>query len=347
MAFAESWRVGFELELILGDLNDPRFEYFNSDPMDVASHEYCRAVAADLTRFTGKRWLAAQKKQRRTGYFVYPEYDLDPLDWPEGTVAGVELVTPPLSIAEADDLRRMIAEWVYEVDGDINSYPNRFSLGSGWHINIDPGEDSRRFDEPKILLGADELPPCWALVGRIISGPGQFDRLQDEYARAMEPLGLCRGEVKSGRKHKPVRGYLAELRAQEVANAKQAADLQAELARLRDRALRTEVDRRVAHKDRQAAASAKAAWEQARAKVEAERLAVEEDRRLIGRLFDALGHTNRVATKFMQMVKRFPESRWSEETLMMAEAASAAAGPSLDAVGRLRDYMALTQGRGR
>lgn len=158
MKFSESWRVGFELELILGDLNDPRFEYFNSDPMDVASQQYCRAVAADLTRFTGKRWLAAQKKQRRTGYFVYPEYDLDPLDWPEGTVAGVELVTPPLPIAEADDLRRQIAEWVYEVDGDINAYPSRYSLGSGWHINIDPGEDSRRIDEPRILLGTDELP---------------------------------------------------------------------------------------------------------------------------------------------------------------------------------------------
>ena len=158
MAFSESWRVGFELELVLGDLCDPRFDARENDPMDTASHEYCRAVAIELTDFTGKRWLAAQKKQRRNGYFVYPEYDLDPLDWPIGLIAGVELVTPPLFVSEADALRKQICDWVNDVDGDINTYPNQFSLGSGWHINIDPGNDNLKIDVPKILLGTDELP---------------------------------------------------------------------------------------------------------------------------------------------------------------------------------------------
>ena len=112
MEFLNSWRIGFELELVLGDLGDRRFEYHAHDPMDVASQEYCRAVATELSKFTGKRWLAAQKKQRRTGYFVYPEYDLDPLQWPFGLVAGVELVTPPLRIAEAEVLRTQICDWV-------------------------------------------------------------------------------------------------------------------------------------------------------------------------------------------------------------------------------------------
>ena len=180
----------------------------------------------------------------------------------------------------------------------------------------------------------------WALVGRTISGPGQFDRLQDEYARAMEPLGLSRGEVKSGRKHKPVREYLADLRGLKAENAKLATDLQAELARLREQALRTEVDGRAAQKDRQAAASARTVLEEKRAKVEAELLAIDEDRRLIDRLFGAMDHTNGLATKFMQMVKQFPESRWSEQTLIMAQAASEAAGPTLNAAGLLRAYQA-------
>ncbi|MDR7155352.1 hypothetical protein J2W40_002179 [Sphingobium xenophagum] len=158
MEFSESWRVGFELELVLGDLGDVRFEAFAEDPMDVASTDYCQAVARQLSGFTGKRWLAAQKKQRHNGYFVYPEYDLDPIDWSDGLVAGVELVTPPLRMPDATEVRDQIADWVYEVEGEINTYPNWLSLSSGWHINIDPGNDDRHLDIPKLLLGADELP---------------------------------------------------------------------------------------------------------------------------------------------------------------------------------------------
>lgn len=88
MAFSPHWRIGFELELVLGDLFDPRFEYYQDDPMDEASHAYCKAVAAELAEVTGQRWLAARKKQRNNGYFVYPEHDLDPLHWLQGMVAG-------------------------------------------------------------------------------------------------------------------------------------------------------------------------------------------------------------------------------------------------------------------
>lgn len=158
MAFSETWRVGFELELLLGDLHDVRFTRYADDPMDVASEEYCRAVAASLSQFTNRRWLAAHKKQRRTGYFVYSEYDLDPLDWPGGVVAGVELVTPPLLMDEAEALREEIDDWAIEYDAGINTYRNRYSLGSGWHINIDPGKSAKGLDVSKAVLCADELP---------------------------------------------------------------------------------------------------------------------------------------------------------------------------------------------
>lgn len=158
MAFLDSWRIGFELELLLGDLDDSRFQEYLDDPMDVASQAFCRAVASHLRGFTGRRWLAAQKKQWRTGYFVYPEYDLDPLDWPFGLVAGVELVTPPLLIAEAETLRGQIQDWVESVDGEINMYPNRYSASSGWHINIDTGCKYQPIKLTKMLVCADELP---------------------------------------------------------------------------------------------------------------------------------------------------------------------------------------------
>lgn len=184
----------------------------------------------------------------------------------------------------------------------------------------------------------------WALVGRTISGPGQFDRLQDEYARAMEPWGLSRGEVKSGRKHKPVREYLADLKRQEEANSRRAAELDDEMARLRQEVMDTAREREAARKDRLAVAATKAAWEQTRAKVEVDRFALEEDRRLLDSLFGALETSRQKAIRFMQMLERFPESRWSEETLMMAKAASAAAAPSRDAMDVMRAQMGRMQG---
>jgi len=187
----------------------------------------------------------------------------------------------------------------------------------------------------------------WALVGRSISGPGQFDRLQNEYARAMEPLGLSRGEVKSGRKHKPVREYLAELKAQETANAQRAADLEAGLARLRDQALRAEVDRRAVQKEKQAAAASRAASEQAQARIEAERGALEADRQLLDDLFGALETSRQKAVRFMQLVQRYPESRWTPETLLMASAATSVARRPEPDMEVLRVQVARMQSLGR
>lgn len=48
------WRAGFEVEVILGDLGIPRFAREVADePMDLASPEFCRAVAKALTEQTG------------------------------------------------------------------------------------------------------------------------------------------------------------------------------------------------------------------------------------------------------------------------------------------------------
>ncbi len=74
-----------------------------------------------------------------------------------------------------------------------------------------------------------------ALVGRMISGPGQFDQLQDDYAAAMAPFGLVRGIKGSGRKHEPVPVYLARLAAKE----REVHELRVALIRERD-ALATE-----------------------------------------------------------------------------------------------------------
>lgn len=137
MRFVESWRAGFELELVVGDLDDLRFALWADEPMDVASREFCSAVAADLAGTTGYRWLAAHKRQQRNGFFVYPEYDLDPLNWPSGLIAGVELVTPPLPLSQAGLVRRRICEWVDSIDGHINK-------GAGWAHELELGGRAAR-----------------------------------------------------------------------------------------------------------------------------------------------------------------------------------------------------------
>jgi len=74
--------------------------------------------------------------------------------------------------------------------------------------------------------------PRWSLVGRSVAGPGEYQRLQDEYGAAMAQFGLCRGEAGAGRKHKPVRDYLAEIEdaRREAEEAKQKAALAEEQA---------------------------------------------------------------------------------------------------------------------
>jgi len=138
----------------------------------------------------------------------------------------------------------------------------------------------------------------------------------------MEPFDLSRGEVKSGRKHKPVREYLADLKRQEAENARRAAELDVEMERLLQQAMEAAREREAVRKDRLAAAATKAAWEQSRAKVEAEQVALDEDRRLLESLFDALEESRRKAIQFMQMVRRFPQPQWRPETFLMDEAAA-------------------------
>ena len=65
------------------------------------------------------------------------------------------------------------------------------------------------------LRQRDKTAVRWSLVGRTISGPGQFDQLQDDYAAAMASFGLSRGVRGSGRKHEPVPVYLTRLAAKE------------------------------------------------------------------------------------------------------------------------------------
>src|SRR3546814_4219765 len=79
MSAIPSWRAGFELEVILGDLGDPRFEreLRDGEAMDEASPTFCRAFASKLRERTRRAWSAPTKSPQRPGFYVVPEYGLD------------------------------------------------------------------------------------------------------------------------------------------------------------------------------------------------------------------------------------------------------------------------------
>lgn len=74
MEFSASWRVGSEIEVVLGTLGDERFVDYETDPMDMASRAYCQAVAKKLSDITGHSWTAPIKKKSKSGYYVLPAH---------------------------------------------------------------------------------------------------------------------------------------------------------------------------------------------------------------------------------------------------------------------------------
>lgn len=152
------WRAGFELEVILGDLGEDRFaDYMESmGPMDTASQPFCQTVAKRLSQSTSAKWSAPTRNFPLPGFYVVPEFDLDPLDWPRDRCAGVELITPPLPLAQADLIRREIAEAILDMDEGFDPFPGDLSDQCAWHINIDAGPE--RLDPSDYILTVDELP---------------------------------------------------------------------------------------------------------------------------------------------------------------------------------------------
>jgi hypothetical protein len=138
MSAIPSWRAGFELEVILGDLGEPRFEreLRDGEAMDEASPTFCRAFASKLRERTRRAW-SAPSGPAAPGFYVVPEYGLDPLNWPEDRLAGVELLTPPLPLDDAETVRTELFEAIYEIDGDFNFFASEHTANCGWHINID------------------------------------------------------------------------------------------------------------------------------------------------------------------------------------------------------------------
>jgi len=68
----------------------------------------------------------------------------------------------------------------------------------------------------KVFARWPERGECWTLNGKVVSGPGEYQRAHDEYAHAMAPLGIERGVARSGAKYRPYSAEIAELEEQKA-----------------------------------------------------------------------------------------------------------------------------------
>lgn len=142
----------------------------------------------------------------------------------------------------------------------------------------------------------------WGLVGRMISGPGQFDQLQDDYSAAMAPFGLTRGIAGSGRKNEPMARFIERTEREKVAaeQARAAAEAQRIASAAREREMlelmasaaelqqEAEAERRAATAERERVRNEVAELASARVAMAAEREALARDRATIDQQRDAL-----------------------------------------------------------
>jgi hypothetical protein len=116
----ETFTVGFEVEVLLPPL--PGMEPPIDGMYDEAPPGFCRAVAAALRELTGDDYRAPLKpRPGRYGFQVLPEYDLDPLEFSEGCVGGVEIVTPPLPYPKAVDALVNLRQALWRLDAETHS----------------------------------------------------------------------------------------------------------------------------------------------------------------------------------------------------------------------------------
>ncbi|MFX4299813.1 hypothetical protein [Pseudosulfitobacter pseudonitzschiae] len=148
------FNIGHEVELIFPDMGFPDGEFVEDGPIDLASKEYCAWIAQHLTTKSNK-WIGLDRDDTDPEHLVVkPEHDLDPEYFIDDQFAGVELVTPPRSLSEAQTLREEISRITSDLVESM-SYMCRGPGGYGWHINLDM--DGKKPDMLDFFLHAPEM----------------------------------------------------------------------------------------------------------------------------------------------------------------------------------------------
>ena len=148
----ESIRIGFEAEFIVFDEEDrlqlhSKYDY-QSDNVP-APYRVRKILADELSEYVGIKVLAPRKESNKIKkkWMIVPEYDVDHCWYPDA-VQAVEIISPPMSIEEAN--KQLINVFEYAEDYSLHQVSE-----CGLHINISfkgIDEDSCK----KIILLTDE-----------------------------------------------------------------------------------------------------------------------------------------------------------------------------------------------
>ena len=127
----DTWTVGFEIEVLVGDMGMSRWEIEleRYGPHDIAPPAFCRDVAKQLSELTGRPFKAPRNGWRPGTFAVLPEYDLDPISFDSDICGGVEIVTPPLPFSEAEELLRQLDLACESIGASVDET-------CGCHINV-------------------------------------------------------------------------------------------------------------------------------------------------------------------------------------------------------------------
>lgn len=147
------FRIGFEIEVFLTELTP--IAGLN-DVFDETPPRVCANFARALKEITGLPFVHARKTGGKPRFAVVSEYDLDPVFFPDWAVGGVEIITPPLPMSEAETTRMLIVSALEQLCPELAESVEFGETNAqlGWHINI----DSPRFQthpEP-VALGVPE-----------------------------------------------------------------------------------------------------------------------------------------------------------------------------------------------
>jgi hypothetical protein len=241
-------------------------------------------------------------------------HDLDPDDLRSNGVLAYEavLTASPEYFTEVDDYversQRCGAWALAQQDFVLKKYGERRVVSLVLHL------DEQTPHMHVVVLPLDFKPddhPRWSLVGRTIAGPGQFQLLQDDYGAAMAPLGLHRGEVASGTKHKPTRDYMMDLRVriEDADAAKRAAQIHLDAAL--EASAEAKADREKARKE----------WLEAKARIQRVREALEAERQHLAEQAASMRRGVSLTFAFLKDMRDMPAKQMSPELTAMRDRA--------------------------
>lgn len=219
-----------------------RLGAINSHNLRLEPQPHCDPDGPAPVRLHGSLDLVADVKR------ILVDHGIDPASLRKNACIAFELILSVtrdfFTAGSAREASERLTHWMWAAHEFVCAHWGRARVASmvlhreehtpHYHIVLVPLRE-REFRRP------ENKGRAWTLNGRVISGPGEYQRAHDAYSVAMAPLGIVRGRAGFGAKHRPYGEELIDLEAAKL-TAVTAADHAAEAEAM---ALRKAAEREV------------------------------------------------------------------------------------------------------